>query len=204
MAAEAPAFLIALVVHAHGAEADVVDAGDVPTAVVEARRRRLHQRQHVMVAAVNAGHERHQILGAVGQAQSERALVELDRLEHVAGEDQHMRQPTRPHRRRHGAHGGGSLAGGNCHPLAVRFLVGRHLRRDLDFHQHAFVVAEPEAVALEPRRRIDQLDAFAFDAGLQPRNVLGVAAKRQVMQRLGLAFDDRAPTVVVAEGLELK
>ena len=204
VAAEAPAFLVALVVHAHGAEADIVNAGDVPAAMVEAGRRRFHQRQHVMVAAVNAVHEGDEVRRAIRQAQAERALVELDRLEHVAGEDQHVRQTARPHRRRLGAHGGAGLAGGNRHPLAVRFLVGRHFRRHLDFHQHAFVVAKPEAVALETRRRVDQLDALAFDAGLEPADVLGVTAERQVVQRLGLALDHGTPAMVMTEGLELK
>ena len=66
------------------------------------------------------------------------------------------------------------------------------------------MVAEPEAVRLEARRRVDQLDALALDAFLQAVDVLGVAAERQVVQRLGLAFDDRAPGVFMTEGLELQ
>ena len=59
--------------------------------------RRFHQRQHVMIAAVNAMHEGDEVGGAVGQAQAERALVEFDRGADVGGEDQHMRQAARAH-----------------------------------------------------------------------------------------------------------
>ena len=91
---------------------------------------------------------------------------------------------------------------GDGDPLAVGLLVGRHLGRDLHLDQHAFMIAEPEAVALEAGRRIDQLDAGAFDARLQPRQVVGVAAERQMMQRLGLALHHRAPAVFMTEGLD--
>ncbi len=65
------------------------------------------------------------------------------------------------------------------------------------------MVAEPEAIALESGRRIDQLDALVLDACLQPREVLRIAAERQVMQRLGLdAFDNGAPAVIVTESLD--
>ena len=62
--------------------------------------RRFHQRQQMMVAAVDAVHEGDQVGGAVGQAQAQLALVEIDRGVDVGGEGQHMRQPARPHRRR--------------------------------------------------------------------------------------------------------
>ena len=84
MAAEAPALGEALVGHAHGAEPDFLDAGNVPAAMVEAGRGGFHQRQHMMIAAVDAVHERHQVGGAVGQAQAELALVEFDRGVDVA------------------------------------------------------------------------------------------------------------------------
>src|SRR5690348_3579379 len=65
------------------------------------------------------------------------------------------------------------------------------------------MVAEPDAVRLEAPRRVDELDAFALDARLQPRKVLGVAAEGKMMQRLLLrAFDHRAPAMIVAEGLD--
>ena len=58
VAAEAPTLGLALVVHAHGAEPDVVDAGHVPAAMMETGRARFHQRQHMMIAAMDAVHER--------------------------------------------------------------------------------------------------------------------------------------------------
>jgi hypothetical protein len=65
--------------------------------------------------------------------------------------------------------------------------------------QHILMIAEPEAVALEARWRIDQLDAAALNARFEPRQVLGVAAKREMVQRLALAFHHRTPAVFVAE-----
>src|SRR4029079_13859210 len=202
MTAKTPALGPAFVVHAHGAEADVVEAGDVPTAMVEAGRARLHQSEQMMVAAVDAVHESDEVGGAVRQAQAKRALVELDRLQYVAGEDENVRQAARPHRRGFRTRAGAGLAGGNAHPLTLGLPVGRHFGPDLDLDQHALMVAEPEAIALETGRRIDQLDALVLNARLQARQVIGVAAERQMMQRLGLdAFNDGAPAVILAEGL---
>ncbi len=65
------------------------------------------------------------------------------------------------------------------------------------------MIAEPKAVAFESGRRINQRDALPFDARLQPRQILGVAAERKMMQRLGLAaFHDRAPTVIVTKSFD--
>ena len=67
---------------------------------MEAGRARFHQRQQMMIAAVDAVHEGDDVGRFVGQAQAERPLIEFDRLFDVAREDQHMRQAARPHRRR--------------------------------------------------------------------------------------------------------
>ena len=176
---------------------------DVPTAMVEAGRRRLHQRQHVMIAAVDAVQEGDAVGGAIGQAQAQRTLVEGGRGLDVAREDQHMRQPARPHRRRFLPRGGAGYAARRRRPYAFALAIGRHFARDLHLDQHAFGIAKPETVAFEAGRRIDQSDALAFDARFQPRQVVGVAAERQMMQRLGLgALHHRAPAVVVPEGLD--
>ena len=114
-----------------------------------------------------------------------------------------MRQPARPHRRRLGADGGAGSAGRRRRSSGCRiFRSGDTFGADLHLDQHVFVIAEPEAVALEAGRRIDQLDAGALDARLQPRQILGIAAERQMMQRLGLALHHRAPAVLMAEGLD--
>ena len=68
VAAEAPAVGEALVGHVGGADADVVDRADVPEQMMQAGAVRLHERDHVMVAAVDAVHERDQIAGAVATA----------------------------------------------------------------------------------------------------------------------------------------
>ena len=64
------------------------------------------------------------------------------------------------------------------------------------------MVAKPEAIALEAGWRIDQLNAGAFDTRFEPRDVLGIAAERQMMQCLGLALHHRAPAVFMTEGLD--
>src|ERR1039458_10272930 len=113
-----------------------------------------------------------------------------------------MRQPARPHRWPILSYGGTGGASRRARPLAVRLLTGRHLGGDLHFEQHVFMIAEPEPIALEAGRRIDQFDAAALDARLQPRQILGIAAEREMMQRLALALHHRAPAVLVAEGLD--
>src|SRR5664280_956863 len=113
-----------------------------------------------------------------------------------------MRQPARPHRRPFLPDGGTGGAGRRARPLAFRLLTGRYFGPDLHLDQHVFMITEPEPVALEAGRRIDQFDAAALDARLQPRQILGIAAEREMMQRLALALHHRAPAVLVAEGLD--
>src|SRR5215510_11318096 len=87
------------------------------------------------------------------------------------------RKPARTHRRRLLPRGGPGNAGWNGNPLAFRFAVRRHFRPDLHFDQNTLMIAEPEAIALEAGGRIDELDTLPFDASLEPRQVLGVAAE---------------------------
>src|SRR5262249_48094565 len=47
-----------------------------------------------------------------------------------------------------------------------------------------------------------QRDAIALDARLEPGEVVAVAAEREVVQPLALAFDHEAPAVLVAIGIE--
>jgi len=61
--------------------------------------------------------------------------------------------------------------------------AGRRLGRNLDLDENAFAVAEPETIALEPRRRVEQRDAIAFDARPERGKILGIAAEREMMQR---------------------
>jgi hypothetical protein len=77
-------------VHAHRAEADIVDARNIPAAMVETGRDGFHQRKEMMIAAVDAMHERDEIGGAVGQAQAKRPFIEGDRFRYVARENQHV------------------------------------------------------------------------------------------------------------------
>src|SRR5262249_21307401 len=66
VASKSPSLGPALVVHAHGAQPDLMQAGDVPTAMMETRSDRFYERQKVMVAAVNAVHESDKIRRAIG------------------------------------------------------------------------------------------------------------------------------------------
>jgi hypothetical protein len=177
MPAEAPAFRPAFVMHAHRAEADIIHTRDIPAAMMKARRGGFHQGQKVMVAAVDSVHEGNEVGGTIGKPKTKRTLVELDRLGNVTGKDQDVREPARTHR---GSFLSRGCAGGSCEdgdPLAVRFPVGRHLAPDFHFDQHAFMVAEPETIAFEARRRVDKLDALLFDARFQARKVVGIATK---------------------------
>ena len=138
--------------------------------MVEAGRARLHQREQMMVAAVDTVHEGDEIGGAVRQARARRCARRLDRLDT-------SRVKMRTCDRRRGCTGGAcALAApglpADRHPLAFGLPVGRHFRPDLDLDEHAFVVTEPEAVALETGRGIDQLDALILDARLQARQVM--------------------------------
>ena len=173
--------------------------------MMKARRGRFHQRQQMMVAAVDAVHERDQIAGAVGQAQAQVARVELHRGVDVAGEGQDVRQPARPYRRRLLPRRSAGRTARRRNKLTLGLLVRRYLGADLHLDQQIFMVAEPGAVAFEAGRRVDQLDAVAFDARLQQRQVVGVTAEREMMQRLGLgALHHRTPAMIVTESLDLE
>src|SRR6266545_85705 len=87
-------------------------------------------------------------------------------------------------------------------PWSGLLAVGRGLRRHFDFVQDPIGVAEPEPVALEAGRRIEQRDAVALDARLQLGQIVGIAAEREVMDALVRSFHHAAPAVVVAERVQ--
>ena len=80
MPAKAPAFGPAFVMHPHRAEADIIHAGNIPAAMVKARRDGFHQGQKVMVAAVDPVHEGDEIGSTIGKPKTKRTLIEFDRL----------------------------------------------------------------------------------------------------------------------------
>src|SRR5690348_12371332 len=110
----------------------------------------------MMIAAVDAVHERNQIRRAIRQAQAKRPLIEGDRVGYVARENKDVRQATRTNQRRFRARGGPGLSCGYRNPMAFRLPVRRYFRPDLHLDQHTLVVAEPEPVGLKTWRRIDQ------------------------------------------------
>ena len=198
MAPEAPPLVVALAEHMHGAEADVVDAAHVPAQVVHAGRARLAERDHVVIAAVDAVHEGDALAGVVGKPQPKHLRIEVDGLHHVGGEDEHMREPARM-----GAFDGAAVRRPALErrrgPLDERaLLVRRGLRRDRDLDQVAVMVMDPDPVRVDPLRRIDALDAERLEAFGEAVEIVLENAERHVLVLLARTLADRAPDMRIA------
>ena len=177
----------------HGAAADVVDRAHVPAQMMQARRARFDEGDHMMIAAVNAVQEGDAVAGPVGEAQAERSRIELNRLLDVAREQEDMRQaPGRdarnvaPERRAALARADGDLG-------EIRLLVGRGFRRDLDFDQVAVVIVKPEAVRFDARRRIEPLDAELLKPLGEAVEIVVKRAERDMSELLARALAERDP-----------
>src|SRR5260370_16786109 len=96
VAAESPAGAKSLVCHLHGAKPDLLNRSDIPAQMMQSRCIGADERDHVMIAAVNAMHECDHVAGAVRQAQSEYVPVEIDGLRNIAREDEDVPQSPRP------------------------------------------------------------------------------------------------------------
>src|SRR5262245_54720161 len=83
-----------------------------------------------------------------------------------------------------------------------RFLVRRRFLRDADFDRRAVRIAEPEPVRLRTGRRVDAFDPQGVEPLAKAREVVLEGAERDELQLLARAFDDRAPAVRVAVGVE--
>ena len=66
---ETPAFLEALLRHEARTQTDIVDRRDVPAQMMQARTFGLHEGDHVMVASVDAVHERDEVTGTIRETQ---------------------------------------------------------------------------------------------------------------------------------------
>src|SRR3984957_16632823 len=75
-----------------GAPTDVVDRAHVPAQMMQARRARCDEGDHMMVAAVDAVQKGDAVAGPVGKAQPQRPRIELNRLLDVAREQEDMRE----------------------------------------------------------------------------------------------------------------
>ena len=198
MASEAPTFVVALAEHMHGAEADLIDAAHVPAQVVHAGPARLAERNHVVIAAVHAVHERDAFAGMVGKPEPKHLRIEFDGLHHVRGEHQHMREPA----------GMGAFDGAAVRRAAMErrrgrlderaLLVGRRLRRDRDFDRVAVVVVDPDPVRLDARRPIDALDAEGLELLGEAVEIVLEYAERDVLVLLARSLADRAPDMRTA------
>ncbi|MCY1301144.1 hypothetical protein D9M70_507380 [compost metagenome] len=82
----------------------------------------------------------------VGQLQPQRLLVERHRARHVGAEQQHVGQPARPHlgHRVAGAGAAQPMLGHRRLDAGIRHMLGA----DLDLHEVAVRVAQPEADAV--------------------------------------------------------
>ena len=85
--------------------------------------------EQMMVAAVDAMHEGDDVGGAIGQTQSEIAVVERNRTIDVARKDQDVRQPAQPHARRLPTQRGRSAPSGEDVQVARVLCAGDDLGR---------------------------------------------------------------------------
>src|SRR5271169_1338324 len=77
--------------------ADVIDRAHVPAQMVKAGRVRFDEGDHMMIAAVNPMQEGDAVAGPVGEAQAQRAGIELNRPLDVARKQEHMRETPGVH-----------------------------------------------------------------------------------------------------------
>ncbi len=202
--AKAPALRVPLRPHQLGAEADIVEARDVPARMVQAGPAGFRECDHVMVARMRAVQERDEVAGAVGEPQAEHFRVESGLPGHVGREQQHVRQASRPDRRGGRAAGCGGLPGRDGRGDGRRrFRRRRDLRPDDDLERGAVRIADPDAAAVGQRMR------FARAGGAQPPRepleILVVGAEAQVLQPLRAAVRvHAAPAMRVAVRVQVE
>src|SRR5262249_1881005 len=144
------------------------------------------------------------VTGAVGEPQPQRVAVELDRRRHVAREHEDVREPARTHDRLAAAARRAGDAGGARNALVGRLLVRRGFLGHADLDRSAVGVAEPEAVRLRARRRIDAPDPQRVKPLAEARQVVLKSTERYELQLLARALDDGAPAVGVAVGVDVE
>src|SRR3990167_6926654 len=84
------------------------------------------------------------------------------------------------------------------------FVVRRGLFRHLHLDQHAVVIVEPDAVGLNPARRIKQADALRFDPPFDRFEILLENTEGEEVELLALSFADAGPTMGTAKGIKPK
>src|SRR5579863_8490517 len=184
--------------HMHGAPPDLIDRANVPAQVMQPRRVRVRESDHVMVAAVNAVQKGDAVAGPVGEAQAKHPGIELDRALDVAGEEKDMRQTPGHDALNIPPERGAALAraGGNFREL--RLPVGRGFRSDLDLHKVPVVIVEPQAVRIDARRRVEPLDAQRLQPLGEAVEIIVENAVRDVPQLLARTLADGDPDMAVA------
>src|SRR5690242_8490678 len=198
---QSPSFGESLVEHMHGAAPDVVDRAHVPAQVMESRRGRLDEGDHVMVAAVDAVQKRDAVARPVGKAQAERSRIELNRAPDVAGEEQDMRKAPRRDALNVSTEWRAAHAGARRDLRELRLLVWRGFRRDLDLHEVPIVIVKPEAVRIDPRRRVEPLDAKPLKPLGEAVEIVFEHAERDMPELLARTLADRDPDMRIAARL---
>src|ERR1700678_875182 len=201
MPSETPSPREALVQHMHGAAADVVDRAYIPAQMMQSRRARFDEGDHVMIAAVNPVQEGDAVAGPIGEAQTQRARIELNRLLDVSREHEHMRQATghdtrdlAPERRAAHAWAAGDLC-------KIGLLAGRGFRRDLDFDEVAVVIVEPKPVRFDAWGRIQPLDAQRGKPLGEAIKIVVERAERDMPKLLARTLAEGDPDMRIAAGL---
>ena len=154
-----------------------------------------------MIAAVDAVQERDIVAGTVGQPQAEHAGVELDRLRHVAGEQQHMREPARK-----GAPDAASATGAPRTAGPSLSWPNSDFSSGEDFAATLISTGVPSwsrnqmPFELDARRRVEPRDAHRLQPLGETVDVVLEGAEAEMPELLARTLADRAPDLRRAEG----
>jgi hypothetical protein len=165
---------------------------------------RLREREHVVVAAVRAVHERDDLTRVIRKAQAKHVAVERHRAHDIRREHEDVRQVTRVGGRGLRARGRRRFA---VHALARRIApaIGRDLVGAHDLDRDAFGIGDPHAFVVgEPMRR-SRRHAERAQALDQRVVVFRVCAERDVLQPLAArALVNRCPAMRMPERVKVR
>lgn len=97
MTPDTPPASVARAFHLRHASADIIQAANAPTAMVQTAAIRLRQSDQVMITAVRRMHESDHIPRSIGQTKSQHVFVELEAMRDIRGEQKNVGQIQRPH-----------------------------------------------------------------------------------------------------------
>jgi hypothetical protein len=204
--ADAPPVRMAVIDHLLHADANVVDARDIPTRMMQSRAVGFREREHMMVARMRAVHERDDVTGMIGQPQAQRIGIEANRSQYIGAEEKDVRQPAR-------AHGGNARSRRRC--AFSRLLHGKgrgHClarRRDLvgrdNLHRRSIRITEPKARGVGEAMRVGAGNVIAIESRSQCVEILGVCGKAQVFDPLRtVSAINRPPAMRMTKRMEIE